>query len=360
MANEFLNDNFSGVYSGKTVFVTGSRGFKASYLALWLTKLGAKVISYSLDHPTRKGLYYCSSLKDHFLADIEGDVTDYNHILDVFDKYRPEMVFHLAANPLVRDCYKTPLATFKNNALGTATVLDAVRNTDCVKNCIMITSDKCYKNIEQLWGYKENDRLEGVDPYSASKSCASVIISSYRDSFFKKMGIGLAEVRAGNVVGSLDWSKDRLIPDAIRSINSNSPIIIRNRHSTRPWELVLEVLSGYLRVGQKLLDDSSEYSTTFNFGPPLENNKTVGEVIDSLVKAYGMSFDINDMTDPNAPHECGLLYLDSTKAYRMLGWKSKLTLDETMQFTADGYKAALENDDMYEFASKQIDKYCLA
>lgn len=357
MTNDFLANDFNCAYAGKTVFITGSRGFKASYLALWLTKLGARVISYSLDHPTKKGLYYCSSLKDHFYADIEGDVTDYDHIVEVFDRYRPEIVFHLAANPLVRDCYETPLMTFKNNALGTATILEAVKNTDCVKTCVMITSDKCYKNVEQLWGYKEDDRLEGVDPYSASKSCASVIISSYRDSFFKKMGIGIAEVRAGNVVGSLDWSKDRLIPDAIRSIQSNSPIIIRNRYSTRPWELVLEVLGGYLRTGQKLMEDPVTYSTTFNFGPPLENNKPVADVVDSLVKAYGTTVEINDQTDPDAPHECGLLFLDSTKAYRMLEWKSKLTLDETMKFTADGYKKSLEVDDMYDYALQQIDRY---
>lgn len=357
MVNDFLNKNFDGCYKDKVVFVTGIRGFKASYLALWLNKLGAKVVGYSLDHPAQKGLYYCSSLKDHLFADIEGDVTDYEHIVSVFNEYRPEIVFHLAANPLVRDCYETPLLTFKNNALGTATILEAVKNTDCVKNCIMITSDKCYKNVEQLWGYKEDDRLEGVDPYSASKSCASVIITSYRESFFNKKGIGIAEVRAGNVVGSLDWSKDRLIPDTIRSIHSGSPIIIRNRYSTRPWELVLEVLGGYLRTGQKLMEDPVTYSTTFNFGPPLENNKSVAEVVDSLVKAYGTDVPINDQTDPNAPHECGLLFLDSTKAYRMLNWKSKLTLDETMAFTAAGYKASLVMSDMYEFASMQIDDY---
>lgn len=356
--NSFLKTDFDGAYAGKRVFITGVRGFKASYLAAWLTMLGAEVIGYSLDHQTKQGLYYQSSLSKHMFADIYGDVTDYQRVKETFDKFKPEIVFHLAADPIVRSCYETPLQAFTTNAIGTATVLEAVRETSCVKACIMITSDKCYKNVEQLWGYKETDRLEGIDPYSASKSCASIIISSYRDSLLQNRNIGIAEVRAGNVVGSLDYSRDRLIPDCIRSIQSGKDILVRNKYATRPWELVLEVLGGYLRVGQKLLEQPKEFSTQFNFGPPIENNKTVLEVVNRLVEAYGCKgINVIDATDPNAPHECGLLFLDSTKAYRLLNWKSKLTLQQTMEFTAEGYSAALTTDDMYDYACGQIRKY---
>ena len=324
---------YNNVYNGKTVLVTGHTGFKGSWLSIWLTMLGAKVVGYSLER-------------------------DFEKLNETIKTHKPEIFFHLAAQALVRTAYQHPRETYETNIMGSINVLEAVRQNECVKTVVMITSDKCYENVEQIWGYKETDRMGGYDPYSASKGCAELAISSYRNSYFNpkdyaKHGKAIASVRAGNVIGGGDWSDNRLIPDCIRFIEAGKDIEIRNPIATRPWEHVLEPLSGYLKVGQKLIENPVEYATSFNFGPHISANKTVLEVVRRLVEYYGKG-KVVDASDPNAVHENTLLNLDVTKAYVMLQWEAKWGLQEAVEKTVDWYKEALNSQDMYDFCVKQI------
>ena len=350
--------NYENLYKGKTVLVMGHTGFKGSWLAIWLTMLGAKVVGYSLDPYSDKGNYCASHLKDRLYADLRGDTRDLDALDAAVKKYQPEIVFHLAAQALVRTSYEQPKYTFETNIMGSLNVMEVMRNNDCLKTAIMITSDKCYENVEQIWGYKETDRMGGQDPYSASKGCTELMLAAYRHSYFDpakyaQHGKAVATVRAGNVIGGGDWSDNRLIPDCIRFIEAGKPIEIRNPIATRPWEHVLEPLSGYLKVGEMLMKDPVKYATSFNFGPHISANKTVLEVVRRLVAIYGKG-EVVDASDPNAPHENTLLNLDVTKAYVMLGWHAKLSLEEMLEFTVDWYKEALKSDDMYDFCVKQI------
>lgn len=349
---------FNNVYKNKVVLVTGHTGFKGSWLSIWLNMMGAKVVGYSLDPYSDRGNFNACHLSEKLFADIRGDVRDYDKLNNVFQTYKPEIVFHLAAQALVRTAYENPKDTYDINLMGSLNILEVSRHHDFVKQIIMITSDKCYENIEQIWGYKETDRMGGYDPYSASKGCAELMISSYRNSYFNPKdyhihGKAIANVRAGNVIGGGDWSDNRLIPDCIRSIESNQNIEVRNPVATRPWEHVLEPLSGYLRVGEKLIEDPITYSTSFNFGPDISANKTVLEVVNRLVEYYGKGKVVN-ASDPNAVHENTLLNLDVTKAYVMLGWRAEWGLQEALEKTVDWYKTSLNNDDMYELCVKQI------
>lgn len=349
---------FNNVYKNKVVLVTGHTGFKGSWLSIWLNMMGAKVVGYSLDPYSDRGNFNACHLSEKLFADIRGDVRDYDKLNNVFQTYKPEIVFHLAAQALVRTAYENPKDTYDINFMGSLNILEVSRHHDFVKQIIMITSDKCYENIEQIWGYKETDRMGGYDPYSASKGCAELMISSYRNSYFNPKdyhihGKAIANVRAGNVIGGGDWSDNRLIPDCIRSIESNQNIEVRNPIATRPWEHVLEPLSGYLRVGEKLIEDPITYSTSFNFGPDISANKTVLEVVNRLVEYYGKGKVVN-ASDPNAVHENTLLNLDVTKAYVMLGWRAEWGLQEALEKTVDWYKTSLNNDDMYELCVKQI------
>lgn len=349
---------YNNVYEGKTVLVTGHTGFKGSWLSIWLTHMGAKVVGYSLAPYSEKGNYEASHLHDKLYADVLGDVRDLAHLDEVVKKYQPEIVFHLAAQALVRTSYEQPRETFETNIMGSLNVMEVMRKNDCLKTAIMITSDKCYENVEQIWGYKETDRMGGEDPYSASKGCTELMLYAYRQSFFNPEkyafhGKAVATVRAGNVIGGGDWSDNRLIPDCIRFIEAGKPIEIRNPIATRPWEHVLEPLSGYLKVGQKLLEDPVKYATSFNFGPHISANKTVLEVTRRLVEYYGKG-EVVDASDPNAVHENTLLNLDVTKAYAMLQWEAKWSLQEMIEKTVDWYKEALVSDDMWDFCVKQI------
>ncbi|MCX8583360.1 MULTISPECIES: CDP-glucose 4,6-dehydratase [unclassified Gilliamella] len=349
---------FNNVYKNKVVLVTGHTGFKGSWLSIWLNMMGAKVVGYSLDPYSDRGNFNACHLSEKLFADIRGDVRDYDKLNNIFQTYKPEIVFHLAAQALVRTAYENPKDTYDINLMGSLNILEVSRHHDFVKQIIMITSDKCYENIEQIWGYKETDRMGGYDPYSASKGCAELMISSYRNSYFNPKdyhihGKAIANVRAGNVIGGGDWSDNRLIPDCIRSIESNQNIEVRNPIATRPWEHVLEPLSGYLRVGEKLIEDPINYSTSFNFGPDISANKTVLEVVNRLVEYYGKGKVVN-ASDPNAVHENTLLNLDVTKAYVMLGWRAEWGLQEALEKTVDWYKTSLNNDDMYELCVKQI------
>lgn len=352
---------YNNVYQGKTILVTGHTGFKGSWLSIWLTMMGAKVVGYSLDPYSPKGNFEASHLHDKLHGDVRGDVRDYQKICDTIEKYKPEIIFHLAAQALVRTAYEYPKETYETNLMGSLNILEAVRHHDCVKTVVMITSDKCYENVEQIWGYKETDRMGGYDPYSSSKGCAELMISSYRDSYFNpqnyaKHGKAIASVRAGNVIGGGDWSDNRLIPDCIRAIEAGKDIEIRNPIATRPWEHVLEPLSGYLRVAQKMMEDPIKYATNFNFGPPISANKTVMEVVTKLVQYYGKG-KVVDTSSADTLHENTLLNLDVTKAYVMLGWHAQWNLRSAIEKTVDWYKEVLFSTDMYDFCVKQIHDY---
>lgn len=351
-----MKDLFSS-YDDKTILITGHTGFKGSWLTLWLLKLGANVIGYSLDPYTQKDNFVLSKLSDK-IVDIRGDVRDYNHLKEVFDIYKPEVVFHLAAQPLVRLSYEIPRETIETNVMGTINVLEAFRNTKESKALVVITSDKCYENKEWIWGYREIDEMGGYDPYSASKGASEILSSAYLRSFFnpkdfEKHGKAIATVRAGNVIGGGDWSKDRLIPDCVRALEEGKPIQIRNPYSLRPWQHVLEPLSGYLLLGAKLLDDPVKFTGAWNFGPYLQSIVPVKDVVDLFIKYYGSGQWI-DASDINQPHEARLLSLDISKAKFYLGWEPTLNLEETIKLTVDWYKN-YNKVDVYNLCMEQIE-----
>ena len=331
---------FSNIYVGKRVFVTGHTGFKGSWLVYWLKKLGAEVCGYSLEPPTNPNHF------DLLNLDIRSEIADIRN-LDYFKRvlahFEPDIVFHLAAQPLVRLSYKEPVQTLETNIIGTANVFEACRETESVKAIVNITSDKCYENKEWIWGYRENDPMGGYDPYSASKGCAELIANSYRNSFFNLNDYGvkhntlLASCRAGNVIGGGDWADDRLIPDIMKAASKNKIVDIRNPYATRPWQHVLEPLSGYLQIGQKLLEREKVFAEAWNFGPGDQGNVSVGDVADSLMKYWNkIKFDINQ--DVGAPHEAGLLKLDCSKAHCKLGWKDVWNAESTFEKTVNWYK----------------------
>lgn len=349
---------FNNVYKGKTVLVTGHTGFKGSWLSIWLNMMGANVVGYSLDPYSDRGNFVASHLSERIYADIRGDIRDFDKLNQTIKQYQPEIIFHLAAQALVRKAYARPKETYETNLIGSLNIMEAVRKNECVKTVVMITSDKCYENVEQIWGYKETDRMGGYDPYSSSKGCAELMIASYRNSYFNpkdysKHSKAIASVRAGNVIGGGDWSEDRLIPDCIRFIENGKDIEIRNPIATRPWEHVLEPLSGYLRVGEKLIENPVKYATCFNFGPHISANKTVWEVVNRLVEYYGQG-KVIDVSNHANLHENTLLNLDVTKAYVMLGWEAHWSLQEAIEKTVDWYKEALYSTDMYDFCIEQI------
>lgn len=351
--------NFNNVYKGKKVLVTGHTGFKGSWLSIWLKELGAEVISYSLDPYAEKDNFVLSHLSEK-IVDIRGDIRDRKHLRKVFDKYQPEIVFHLAAQPLVRLSYDIPVETYETNLMGTINILEEIRNCENTKIGIMITTDKCYENKEQIWGYRENEAFGGYDPYSSSKGACEIAIQSWRNSFFnpkdyEKHGKSITSVRAGNVIGGGDWAKDRIVPDCIRALEEGKDIEIRSPKSIRPWEHVLEPLSGYLLLGQKMMEDPIKYCEGWNFGPNLDAIVNVWEVAEKIVKNYGKG-NLKDISDPNALHEAKLLLLDITKSRFELGWKPTLTIDESIELTAEWYKRYI-SEDVYQLCVKQINKF---
>lgn len=351
--------NFNNVYKGKKVLVTGHTGFKGSWLSIWLRELGAEVIGYSLDPYTEKDNFVLSHLSEK-IVDIRGDTRDRKHLKEVFDKYKPEIVFHLAAQPLVRLSYDIPVETYETNLMGTINILEEIRNCKNTKIGIMITTDKCYENKEQIWGYRENEAFGGYDPYSSSKGACEIAIQSWRNSFFnpkdyEKHGKSIASVRAGNVIGGGDWAKDRIVPDCIRALEEGKDIEIRSPKSIRPWEHVLEPLSGYLLLGQRMMEDPIKYCEGWNFGPNLDAIVNVWEVAEKIVKDYGKG-NLKDISNSNALHEAKLLLLDITKSRFELGWKPTLTIDESIELTTEWYKRYL-NEDVYKLCVEQINKF---
>ena len=353
-------DVFNGFYEGKRVLVSGHTGFKGSWLSVWLHEIGADVIGVGLDPYSANDNFVLSGIGKKIKADIRADIRNGQKMKEIFAEYRPEIVFHLAAQPLVRLSYEKPVETYETNVMGTINVLEAIRATDSVKVGVMITTDKCYDNKEQLRGYKEDDPFGGYDPYSSSKGACEVAIQSWRRSFFnperfEKHGKSIASVRAGNVIGGGDWSLDRIIPDCIRALEADKPIEIRSPKSVRPWEHVLEPLSGYMLLAKKMWDNPTEYCEGWNFGPEAESVSTVWEVATELVKNFGKG-ELKDCSNPNAVHEAQLLVLDITKAKTRLSWNPRLNMQECIALVADWYKR-YKNENVYKLCVEEIEKF---
>lgn len=350
---------FNGVFSHRRVLITGHTGFKGSWLTLWLTLMNADIIGYALPANTEKDNFVVCGLGND-ITDIRGDVRDYGHLKAVFEEYRPEVVFHLAAQPLVRLSYAIPAETLDTNIMGTVNVLENIRTCESVRAAVMVTSDKCYENKEQLWGYRECDPLGGYDPYSASKGCAELVCAAYTRSFFSKVNIDkhICTARAGNVIGGGDWSPDRILPDCVRALQSGRPIGVRNPMAVRPWQFVLEPLYGYLTLAAGLLENPVKYMGAWNFGPDSHSVVPVGEVVNEVVRLWGSGGWEHLSENGTTPHEAGLLSLDCTKAKNLLGWQPRLTLNEALMQTLAWYRAEL-NDEKRALCEAQIAAYCL-
>ncbi len=348
-----------GFWKNKKVLITGHTGFKGSWLSIWLNKLGADVVGYSLDPYSDLDNFNLSNIGNK-ITDIRGDIRDLDNVRKVFVKHQPEIVFHLAAQPLVRLSYQLPKDTYETNVMGTLNVIECIRNTEETKVGIMITTDKCYDNKEQIWGYRETDPFGGYDPYSSSKACAEILISSYRNSFmnpkdYEKHGKAIASVRAGNVIGGGDWAIDRIIPDCIRALESNKPIQIRCPKAVRPWQHVLEPISGYMLLAEKLYENPVKYAEGWNFGPEYDSFSNVWDVAKKVVKEYGVG-DIEDISNQDNPHEATLLFLDITKAKQELGWRPQLNIDETVQLTVDWYKR-YKTENVFDICMEHIERF---
>lgn len=334
-------NNVNGFYKGRSVLITGHTGFKGSWLALWLYRLGANVFGLSLPPNTSPSHFDLIGLKD-MVHHIEGDIRDFTCVQNAFNTAKPDIVFHLAAQALVRDSYDDPKMTFDTNIGGTVNVLEAVRHSSTVKAVVVVTSDKCYENREWVWGYRENDPLGGHDPYSASKGAAEIVSAAYRHSYFDKKGqgpnLGLATVRAGNVIGGGDWAKDRIIPDCVRALSNKQPIIIRNPNATRPWQHVLDPLHGYLLLATRLRKNPHKFSGAWNFGPKVSDQTTVEELAKRFISAWGSGTIKTPPIDKNEPHEAHLLHLSTDKAISELGWQPILNSSYSIDWTVDWYK----------------------
>lgn len=354
-------DVFNNFYKGKRVLVTGHTGFKGSWLSIWLHELGAEVIGVAQAPFTEQDNFVLSCIGNKIKADIRADIRDLKRMKEIFQEYQPEIIFHLAAQPLVRLSYDIPVETYETNVMGTINIMEAMRVTSSVKVGIMITTDKCYENKEQIWGYRENEPMGGYDPYSSSKGAAEIAISSWRRSFFNpkdygiKHHIALASVRAGNVIGGGDWALDRIIPDCIKALESGKPINIRSPKAIRPWQHVLEPLSGYMLLAQKMWNQPTEYCEGWNFGPREESITPVWDVAKKLINNYGNGT-LNDISDPAALHEANLLMLDISKAKFKLGWEPRMNIDQCMNMVAEWYKK-YKTENVYTLCVEQINKY---
>ncbi len=347
-------------WSGRNVLVTGHTGFKGSWLSLWLQSLGANVSGYALDPPTEPSLFDIAGVANG-MNSIIGDVRDRQAVDAALASVEPEVIIHMAAQPVVRVSYDEPIDTYATNIMGTAHLLDAVRRTSSVRAVVSITSDKCYRNNEWVWGYREDDNLGGNDPYSSSKAGAEIIIAAMRNSYFNptdydQHGVGLASVRAGNVIGGGDWAKDRLIPDTVRAFLSRNPVTIRNPISTRPWQHVIEPLHGYLMVAERLWTDGATFSQAWNFGPVEDDAKPVEWIVSHAAELWGDGAEWR-LDDAVHPHEDTFLQLDCSKAHRHLGWQPKLRLDLTLDWIVEWFRAYERGEDMRAFTEMQIARF---
>jgi CDP-glucose 4,6-dehydratase len=341
-------------WQGKRVFLTGHTGFKGSWMALWLHSLGAVVKGYALPPPTTPSLF--NEAKIGLIIDSQiDDIRDQDALHGSMTTFNPDILIHMAAQPLVRYSYDAPIETYEVNVIGTAKVLEVARNCTNLKAIVNITTDKCYENDGRPQGYKEDDPMGGHDPYSSSKGCAELVASAYRRSFFQEQGVALASARAGNVIGGGDWADDRLIPDILRSFEKNKPVVIRNPKATRPWQHVLEPLSGYLILAQKLYKNHKDYSEGWNFGPNEKDVKPVDWILDKMILKWpNSSWELDQNFNP---HEASFLKLDISKANSRLGWKPIWELDHTLEKIIDWHQAWIDKKDMQVVCLSEIKDY---
>jgi len=341
-------------WNGKRVFLTGHTGFKGSWLSLWLHSLGATVKGYSLEPPTSPSLFKEANVEGVIFSQID-DIRDQGILHKSMTSFNPDILIHMAAQPLVRYSYDEPIETYDVNVIGTAKVLEVARSCSNLKAIVNITTDKCYENDERTQGYKEDDPMGGHDPYSSSKGCAELVASAYRSSFLQEQGVGLASVRAGNVIGGGDWADDRLIPDILRSFEKSKPVVIRNPKATRPWQHVLEPLSGYLILAQKLYENQKEYAEGWNFGPNEKDVKPVDWILDKMISKWPNSS--WELDQSSHPHEAGFLKLDISKAETRLNWKSIWGLSHALEKIISWHKAWLNKEDMQAACLAEIEEY---
>ncbi len=356
-----INDQsiFGGIYRNKKVLVTGNTGFKGSWLSIWLLKLGAEVYGLSNGIPTKTSLFEDARLKDK-IKYFEKDIRHLQDIKKTISGIKPDFVFHLAAQPLVRLSYSDPALTIETNVIGTMNILEALRQVNCPCRVVMITSDKCYDNVEWIWGYRETDALGGKDPYSASKGAAELVIKTYANSFFNReeSNVKVASVRAGNVIGGGDWAQNRIVPDCMRAWSEGKPVQVRTLKATRPWQHVLEPLSGYLLVGKKLHEEPKLNGEPFNFGPQADQNYTVEELIAEMQKTWSGAGVEPVNNKGQGEKEATLLKLCCDKALHLLGWKANLNFSEAVRFTMDWYRKYYEQkEDVFNITRSQIEEY---
>ena len=356
VVTDFPTSFYRDIYWGKRVLVTGDTGFKGSWLSLWLHELGADVVGYALP-PERDEDHFNAIGLNKKIHHIDGDIRDFGLLKVVFDDFHPEFLFHLAAQALVKFSYEDPKLTFDTNVGGSINILEAVRSTPSLRSMIYVTSDKCYKNKEWIWGYRENDELGGHDPYSASKAAAEIIFSAYMDSFLnEREGFGAASVRAGNVIGGGDWAQDRIVPDCVKALRSGQPVMVRNPNSTRPWQHVLEPLSGYLLLAAKIYRNPVACSGAWNFGPKGELIRTVRDLVERIVDFWGKG-KIQVETQHDAPHETRLLHLNCDKAQQFLGWHPRWDFGGAVDATAHWYKEVTLGKSALQISRQQIKDY---
>lgn len=347
-----INANF---WTGKKVLLTGHTGFKGSWLSLWLHKLGAELTGYALAPATNPALFNEAQV-GKIMTSIIGDIRDYEEVHSAVTKAQPEIIIHMAAQPLVRHSYNYPIETYSTNVMGTVHLLEAARKTNSVRAIVNVTTDKCYENKEWIWGYREDEPMGGFDPYSSSKGCSELISCAYRRSFYNQDQIQLATARAGNVIGGGDWSEDRLIPDILRAFESSKPAIIRNPFAIRPWQHVLEPLSGYLILAQKLYENNEDYASAWNFGPHDDDAKPVEWIVNEMVSLWGgtASWEIDDALNP---HEANFLKLDISKARNYLGWEPLWEIKTALGMIIEWHQNWLLKNNIREVIELQIDEY---
>lgn len=350
-----MNESF---WRRRRVFLTGHTGFKGGWLSLWLAELGAEVHGYALAPPTDPNFFTAAGLGERLASSTIADIRDTTAIEKAMAAARPEIVFHLAAQPLVRHSYAEPVETYAVNVMGTVSLLEAARRVAGVKALVNITSDKCYENREWVWPYRENEALGGHDPYSSSKACAELVTAAWRRSFLDAAGVHIASARAGNVIGGGDWASDRLVPDFLRAIDAGRPLAVRSPQATRPWQHVLEPLSGYLMLAERLHTDGAAFAEAWNFGPDAADMRPVRWIVDALcARVPGSAW--RDDSAPQ-PYEAHTLRLDSAKACARLGWQPRWNLQQALEATLDWHKAWKRGTDMADFSLRQIRAYAAA
>lgn len=343
-------------YKGKNVFVTGHTGFKGSWLCKILSDAGANVTGYSLGPPTEPDLFSISEIEKN-INSVIGDINDYEKLKTAFDKSKPEIVFHLAAQPLVRESYKDPAYTYRTNVMGTVNILECVRNSNCVRSFLNVTTDKVYKNKEWEWGYRENEELDGFDPYSNSKSCSELVTHSYINSFFNNDDPpAVSTARAGNVIGGGDFAADRIIPDCVRAMQEGKEIILRNPNSTRPYQHVLEPLSVYMMIAEKQYENK-KYASSYNVGPDECDCVTTGELAEMFCKAWGNGAKWKSIAEKNAPHEANFLKLDCSKIRSVFGWRPRWHISEAVEKTVEWSKVFIDRGNVVEVMERQINEF---